>query len=75
MSARMHYNSSEYDLLTYMKNPEVLAVKDGMVSLLTGPGLGIEINEEHVRATAEKHKDFSWRNPVFRGKDGSVMEW
>ena len=75
MSAKMHYNSAEFDLLTFMKNPEVLAVKDGYVSLLTGPGLGIEINEELVRASAEEHKAFSWRNPVFRGPDGSVREW
>jgi galactonate dehydratase len=75
MSLRMHYNSSDFDLLTYMKNPEVFDVREGMVDLLTGPGLGIELDEEMIRRCAEEHKDFSWRNPIFRGKDGGIREW
>lgn len=46
-----------------------------MVSLLTGPGLGIEINEELVRKQAVDSKDFSWRNPTWRGPDGGIREW
>ena len=56
----MHYNEGA-DLLTFMKNPEVFDVKGGMVSLLTGPGLGIELDEELIRKNAEEHKNFSWR--------------
>ena len=56
----MHYNQGA-DLLTYMKNPEVFDVANGMVSLLTGPGLGVELDEDLIRQNAEDNKDFSWR--------------
>lgn len=36
----MHYNVGDFDLLTYIKNPEVFAVEGGTVKTLTGPGLG-----------------------------------
>lgn len=58
-----------------MKNPEVFEVKEGMVSLLTGPGLGIEMNEELIRQNAADNTDFSWRNPTWRGPDGGIREW
>lgn len=75
MSWKMHYNAGDYDLFTYLKNPEVFTVREGMIDLLTEPGLGIQINEELVRKAAEEHKDFSWRNPLFRGIDGGIREW
>lgn len=71
----MHYNAGDYDLFTYMTNPEVFQVKEGMIDLLTGPGLGIEINEELVRKQAEESKDFNWRNATWRGPDGGIREW
>jgi len=74
MSLGIHYNSLEYDLLTYMRNPEVFAVTDGMVSALSGPGLGVEIDEERVRASARPVEP-GWRNPVWRGPDGAFREW
>jgi galactonate dehydratase len=46
-----------------------------MIDLLTAPGLGIEMNEELIRKCAEEHKDFSWRNPISRAKDGGINEW
>jgi galactonate dehydratase len=57
----MHYNKGDFDLFTYLKNPDVFAVKNGAVGLLTSPGLGIEIDEELVRRNAVEHADFSWR--------------
>lgn len=73
MSLGIHYNQADADLLTYLRNPEVLAVTDGMVPVLEGPGLGVEINEEAVRGAALiGHR---WRNPVWRGRDGSLREW
>lgn len=85
----MHYNAGGFDLLTYMKNPEVFNVNEGSVELLTAPGLGIEMNEELIRKEAEESKDFSWRNPTCessdlrggqtdvsgRGPDGGIREW
>lgn len=75
LPSTVHYNQGDFDLFTYLNNPEVFEVKEGMIDLLTAPGLGIEINEELVRKCAEEHKDFSWRNPIFRGRDGGVREW
>jgi galactonate dehydratase len=41
------------------------------------PGLGVEINEELVRATSKAfvEKDIAWANPVWRGEDGGLREW
>jgi len=43
------------------------------VELMTGPGLGIEVDEDKVRAMEEP--DLQWKNPLWRDKDGSVVEW
>lgn len=72
----MHYNTDGFDLFTYMANPEVFAVKNGAIDLLTAPGLGIELNEDLIRKEAAIAADLEpWQNPVFRGPDGSVREW
>jgi len=71
-SLGIHYNQGS-DLLDYLKDPSVFAYKDGFVGNLTGPGLGIEVNEEKVREMAAiGHR---WRNPVWRQEDGTVAEW
>jgi galactonate dehydratase len=71
-SLGIHYNSSN-DLLDYLADPSVFTYHDGMVDIPSGPGLGIEVNEEYVVArAAEGHR---WRNPVWRHRDGSVAEW
>ncbi|GHJ84789.1 hypothetical protein NliqN6_1191 [Naganishia liquefaciens] len=75
MSWKMHYNAGDFDLFTFLKNPEVFEVKNGAVEILTGPGLGIELDEELIRKNAEENKDFSWRNPTWRGPDGGIREW
>jgi L-alanine-DL-glutamate epimerase and related enzymes of enolase superfamily len=73
MSLGIHYNSADHDLLTYLVDPDVFAIKDGMVEALTGPGLGIEISEDLVRKVAQE--PHTWRTPVWRGPDGAVLEW
>ncbi|GAD53027.1 gluconate dehydratase [Halarchaeum acidiphilum MH1-52-1] len=71
-SLNIHYNETS-DVLDYLADPSVFDYEDGYVSVPDGPGLGIEINEEHVREQAEKSVD--WHNPVWRHEDGSVAEW
>jgi len=44
----------------------------GCIPLPTGPGLGIELNEEAIRAGAY---DGAWRTPELRHADGSVADW
>jgi galactonate dehydratase len=72
MSWGIHYNQGT-DLLDYLLNPDVFAVKDGHIARPTGPGLGIEINETGVREAArEGHR---WRSPIWRLPDGALAEW
>ena len=71
-SAGIHYNEG-YDLLNYLKDPEIFRWKDGYCDLLTGPGLGIEIDEEYVRKMAAEGHD--WHNPIWRDSDGCIAEW
>jgi galactonate dehydratase len=54
----------------YLKNPFV--VRDGYLDLPTGPGLGIELDEDAV-ANKIGH---DWRNPEsYDADDGSVVDW
>lgn len=71
-SLGIHYNQGS-DLLDYLTDPSVFHYKDGYVSLLTGPGLGVDINEEKVKEMAKIGHD--WKNPVWRSVDGTVVEW
>jgi galactonate dehydratase len=71
-SLGIHYNQGN-DLLDYVKNPEVFDYADGYVKIPSGPGLGIEVNEEYVKERAAVgHR---WRNPIWRHADGSFAEW
>lgn len=71
-SLGIHYNQGN-DLLDYIVDSSVFEYVDGFVTIPSGPGLGIEINEEHVRKLAEVGHD--WKNPIWRHQDGSVAEW
>ena len=71
-SLGIHYNVSN-DLLDYLTDPSVFAQERGEIALLTGPGLGITVNEERVRELAALGHD--WKNPVWRNADGTVAEW
>lgn len=71
-SLGIHYNQGS-DLLDYLADRSVFDYQDGFVTIPTGAGLGIEVNEETVR---DAHDDtFSWRNPIWRRADGSIAEW
>ena len=71
LSLRMHYNE-DADLLDYVADTSVFEIVDGYVAVPTGPGLGVEIDEERVRAAAGARP---WHNPVWRNDDGTVAEW
>ena len=75
MSLGIHYNTGGYDLHSYMQNPEVWRVTDGYVdlNLMNGPGLGIEVDEEKIRAASQKSS--AWRPIGFEGPGGEVREW
>lgn len=71
-SLGIHYNEGS-DLLDYLTDGSVFKYKDGYVDIPDKPGLGIEVNEKHVRKMAET--GHNWRNPIWRHKDHSVAEW
>lgn len=71
-SLGIHYHQGA-DLLDYLSDKNVFRFDKGFVAIPEGPGLGIEINEDHVRTMAQT--GHHWRNPVWRHKDGSVAEW
>ncbi|KAF2150988.1 D-galactonate dehydratase [Myriangium duriaei CBS 260.36] len=75
MSLGIHYNvaAGGYDINSYITNPEVFAVKDGYVEAPSGPGLGIEINEELVRKLSKSAQ--AWPLGGFTGPDESIREW
>jgi len=75
-SLGIHYNKGA-DLLDYIKNPEVFNYNDGCIGLMTGPGLGVEVDEEVVIEAAQKaaKDNLNWKNPVWRAYDGTVAEW
>ncbi|KAH7050010.1 D-galactonate dehydratase [Macrophomina phaseolina] len=73
MGIGMHYNNTGQDITSYITNPEIWTVRDGHVDILSGPGLGIEVNEEEVRLLSRDTK--SWSVPEFRGPCGELREW
>ena len=71
-SLRIQYNTNN-ELTDYVLNPEVFRFTNGYVAIPTGPGLGLEMNEEYIaKRAAVGHR---WRNPVWRHEDGSFAEW
>ncbi len=71
-SLGIHYNKG-FDLLDYMDNPEIFKVEKGYIPLITKPGLGVELNEDKLRAGQKIGHD--WSNPIWRNEDGSFAEW
>ncbi|KAI4716146.1 mandelate racemase/muconate lactonizing enzyme family protein [Aureobasidium sp. EXF-10727] len=75
MSVGMHYNTEagEHDIHSYVLNSEVFKVTDGYLDAFTGPGLGIEVDEEAIRRVAENTQP--WELQGFVGIDGGLREW
>ncbi|MDQ0260653.1 galactonate dehydratase [Sinomonas atrocyanea] len=71
-SIGIHYNRGA-EVLDYVLDPGPLAFVDGCIERLTGPGLGIEVDEAAVRDA--DRRGHAWRGPVWRHPDGSFAEW
>lgn len=71
-SLGIHYNKGG-ELMDYLKDPAVFTYREGYIDIPQGPGLGVEIDEEHVRRQAEI--PHNWKNPLWRNEDGTPAEW
>jgi len=71
-SLGIHYNQGS-DLLDYLQDKTVFEFSNGFVKIPDGPGLGITVDEEHVKKMAAI--GHNWKNPIWRHDDGSVAEW
>jgi galactonate dehydratase len=71
-SIGIHYNDGA-DVLDYVLDTAPLQFVDGYIPLLTGPGLGVEIDEQAVREA--DRRGHTWRTPIWRHEDGSFAEW
>jgi len=71
-SIGIHYNTGA-EVLDYVVDTEPLKFVEGNFELLTGPGLGITVDEGAVREADRLGN--SWRTPVWRHADGSFAEW
>lgn len=71
-SLGIHYNQGG-DLADYTLPDHGFTLTNGQLKIPTGPGLGIEVDEDRVIEAAKRgHK---WRAPIWRHKDGSIAEW
>ncbi|GIG91498.1 galactonate dehydratase [Plantactinospora endophytica] len=71
-SIGIHYNA-DAEVLDYVLDRTPFGFADGHIARLTGPGLGVDIDENAVRRADQR--GHSWRGPVWRHPDGSFAEW
>jgi len=71
-SLGIHYNIGNH-LLDYLTDRSVFDYAAGFVTIPSGPGLGIDLNEDYVKERAQQ--GHQWRNPIWRHEDGSIAEW
>ncbi len=72
-SLGIHYNKGDIDLLDFVLNKEIFNYEDGFVKIPTGPGLGLDLDEDKIRKISEE--GLEWRNPSWRNYDGTIAEW
>ncbi len=71
-SLGIHYNQGG-DLLNYLEDPSIYHYQHGYVQAMTGPGLGVSVNETALQEAC--HNAGTWKNPLWRNYDGTVAEW
>ncbi|MEJ0002994.1 MAG: galactonate dehydratase [Pararobbsia sp.] len=71
-SMGIHYNQGG-EVNDYVRNKDVFKFDQGHIHAMTGPGLGVDIDENMVVERSRNAPD--WHNPVWRHADGAVAEW
>ncbi|WP_323677822.1 galactonate dehydratase [Halorubellus sp. PRR65] len=59
--------------LRYLRDPDVFEFENGYIERMTGPGLGIDVDEDFVREKARSR--VNWYSPIWHHEDGSLAEW
>ena len=72
-SMGIHYNQGA-DVHDYLVDKTAIEIVEGYLTIPSGPGLGVEIDEEVVIAKSASMKS-QWRNPVWENADGNLAEW
>lgn len=67
--------SADSEDLAILRNPEVLVARDGHLERLVGPGLGIDVDEDAVRARHRDDLEVPVGNPTWSYPDGGFAEW
>jgi galactonate dehydratase len=67
------YAGHNNQFFNYLQNDDYFSLADGFVTIEDTSGLGIRINEEHVRNQANKAAD--WKEPTWHYEDGGVANW
>lgn len=72
-SIGIHDAGAENPRMNFLKNKEVFNFDHGFVQIPSGPGLGVEVDEQMV---IEQDKSrHNWKNPMWRTYDGTPIEW
>lgn len=71
-SLGIHYNKG-FDLLDFVDNTEIFQFKDGFLDIPTGPGLGLQLNEDLIEEVSKE--ELIWTNPSWKHYDGTIAEW
>jgi galactonate dehydratase len=71
-SIGIHYNLGA-EVLDYVVDRQPFQFVAGHIERLTGPGLGVDIDEKAVRMADQR--GHAWRSPTWRHPDGSFAEW
>jgi galactonate dehydratase len=61
--------------LRLLRDPSVLIPRQGYIERLVGPGLGIEVDEDAVRAADRGDIGMPKGIPTWTYEDGSFAEW
>jgi galactonate dehydratase len=61
--------------LAFLRNPGVLVPVAGHIERPTGPGLGIDLDEEAIRAAHRPDLLVPQGSPLWTYRDGSYAEW
>ena len=73
-SLGIHYNQGG-DLMDYLKDASLFSYKNGFIGIPQAPGLGVEVDEDKIRAAAKA--GHNWKKPRlrnFRRYGGGVVK-